>query len=267
MFINWECVIYPLRSLGLCAFSRGVSRYKCILLVVVCAGLMLIPSVNAQSSNCPAEYDWVFDFSRTQTWITVRVTIHHSPYDRQLPNFGSGWKFNFPSFTAVDNVQAYAADTNQTLNFRIVKNQTATILSISFGGNKSDGFAFYVKWLDSEMPRIVGDQLEAEWTHVQRLFPGPHPETYHLWLPVEYSAATVTSSPSSAPQISTQDGRAYVTFSAVGQSHNNFSWKLVAKQQASQERRAVKQPKQRRVVKQPQESSAASYRSTLYSRS
>ena len=241
----------------MCASRRALASSKYILLVVICTVLTL-PSTHAQSCNCPAEYDWVFDFSTTQTWITVKVTIHHSPYDRQLPNFGGGWRFIFPSFTAVDDVQACAADTNQTLNFRVVKNQTATSLLVSFGGNKSDGYAFYVKWLDPEMPRITSDQLEAEWVHEQRLFPGPHPETYHLWLPAGYSAAMVTSSPSSTPETGTQDGRAYITFSAVGQSHNDFSWKLAAKQEALQSVQAS-QASQGVIV--------ASYRSAPCSRS
>jgi len=210
------------------ASGMGIFRYSYLFFIVVCAVLVL-PPVHAQSCGCPAEYDWVFDVSPTQTWITVKVTLHHSSYDRQI-NFGNSWRFYFPSPNSVDSVAAYTADTNQTLNFRVEKNQTAVSISILFGGAKPDGFAFYVKWLDSEMPRIVGDQLEAEWTHPQRAFPAPHPETYHLWLPPGYSAPTVTSVPSSTPKTSTQDGRTYVSFSATGQSHTDFSWRLVAKQ-------------------------------------
>lgn len=204
------------------------SRY--IYLLVICALLALIPSVTAAPCGCLAEYDWTFDFSSAQTWVTVRVTIHPDP---SIPAFQNGWRMHMSSANMVDQVQAYTADTNQTLNFRLEKSQTEGDLVVLFGGSKPDGFTFYAKWLDREIPRVANDQLEAVWDW-GRLHPGVHSHTYHLWLPKGYSLVTLSSSPTSSPKTAMQDGRPYVTFSGVVPAQSPFSWRLAAKQEGSQ---------------------------------
>jgi hypothetical protein len=172
----------------------------------------------APTTTQPITQEWVFDFSITQTWVSMKVIIH--------PGSGQSWdswQFSLGPPNRFDKFAAYGP-TNESLTFKVEKDESQVSVTVLFDEPKQDGYYFYVKFLDTGQPFPAGDLLKADWSWTSA---DPVAHVVQLWLPERY----VVSSLNVQDYVETaREGRVFLTFSGTAQRDEKFYWSLVIKQ-------------------------------------
>jgi len=174
-------------------------------------------SVIAATCDCEEEYEWLFDMSPLETWITMKVTIH--------PAYGrwSSWQMYLDP---AGHSQFTASDVSgNALGLDVQTNATLTRVKAIFGALKGDGWSFQIKWLSTRLPRKSGTDIVADWAwrssaHI--------PHLAHLWLPSGYRLLTLEAN-SATRSTETRDGREYVTFFGISAKDQSYYWRMTAR--------------------------------------
>jgi hypothetical protein len=118
--------------------------------------------------------------------------------------------------------------TGKNLSFSMLTNiitgqsHTGVGLNIAFGGPKSAGYIFYVKWRDSSLPVREGAQLRFEWNWTNGF--GTR-YIANLWLPAGYKLASLQTAANYT--LSTGSGT-YIIITGQETTNANFDVTLMA---------------------------------------
>jgi len=180
---------------------------------------LVVPQATSRSSAsclCDMEVDWVFDYGRTNTSITMRTTIH--------PGAGTWSSYSIHLPPSIVGYTAFDASTNAILSLTSVQELSKVTTIIDFGGPKGDGWTYCVKFVDTG-GGINENKLTDYWDWKSTSYRLAH--VFHLWLPTAYDVSTIV--PARNYTITTLQGRVYVSFSGNAQANETYEWTLVAR--------------------------------------